>query len=253
MKRNDARPSDKVFSAKRLIPAAILVGALVLVVLFGIDDYISLDALRDNREWLLAQVADHQLLSVLIFMVAYAAAVALSVPGATVLTIAGGFLFGQIPATCYAVMAATVGATIVFVVAKGALHDLLRAKAGPWLKRMEAGFAENGLSYMLVLRLVPIFPFFVVNLVPAFLGVPLGTYVVGTFFGIIPGTFVYASVGAGLGSIFEAGGDISPAGVLTPEIITALVGLALLALLPIVYKKLAGKNLMGGKNGPRRQ
>ena len=246
MKRNDAKPLRGTFSAKRLIPVAVLIGALVLVFLLGIDDYLSLDALRDNREWLLAQVADHRLLSVLIFMVAYASAVALSVPGATVLTIAGGFLFGQILATAYAVVAATVGATIVFIVARSALHDVLRARAGPWLKRMEAGFAENGFSYMLVLRLIPIFPFFVVNLVPAFLGVPLGTYVVGTFFGIIPGTFVYASVGAGLGSIFESGAELTPAGVLTPEIITALVGLALLALLPVIYKRLAAR-----KNGSR--
>lgn len=247
MKRNDAKPSGKTFSAKRLIPAAALVGALVLVVLLGIDDYISLEALRDNREWLLAKVAEHRLLSVLIFMSAYAAAVALSVPGATVLTIAGGFLFGQFLATGYAVVAATTGATIVFAIAKSAFGDALRARAGPWLKRMEDGFAENGLSYMLVLRLIPVFPFFVVNLVPAFLGVPLRTYVIGTFFGIIPGTFVYASVGAGLGSIFESDAELSPAGVLTPEIITAFVGLGLLALLPALYKKLAG-----GKSRPRK-
>jgi uncharacterized membrane protein YdjX (TVP38/TMEM64 family) len=96
------------------------------------------------------------------------------------------------------------------------------------------------LSYLLVLRLIPLFPFFVVNLVPAFLGVPLRTYVLGTFFGIIPGTFVYASVGAGLGSIFASGAAFSPDSVLTPEVITALVGLAGLALLPVLYKRIAG-------------
>jgi uncharacterized membrane protein YdjX (TVP38/TMEM64 family) len=97
------------------------------------------------------------------------------------------------------------------------------------------------LSYLLVLRLVPIFPFFIINLVPAFLGVPLSTFILGTFLGIIPGTFVYATVGAGLGSVFDAGGTFSLRGVLTPQIVTALVGLAVLALIPVVYKKLTAQ------------
>src|SRR3546814_16389589 len=106
---------------------------------------------------------------------------------------------------------------------------------------MEAGFRENALSYLLFLRLIPAFPFFVVNLVPAFLGVPLGTYVLATLVGIVPGTFVYATVGAGLGSIFESGQDFTLEGVLTPEIVTALVGPAVLALLPVAYRKLRAR------------
>jgi uncharacterized membrane protein YdjX (TVP38/TMEM64 family) len=177
--------------------------------------------------------------------------VALSIPGATVLTIAAGFLFGQLWATVLVVIAATAGATALFLLAKTTIGDTLRAKAGPWLQRMEAGFAEGALSYLLVLRLIPLFPFFVVNLVPAFLGVPLATYVIATFVGIIPGTFVYASVGAGLGSVFEAGGTFAPADALTPEIITALIGLAVLSLLPVAYRKLV--RARGRSNGrPRR-
>ena len=125
------------------------------------------------------------------------------------------------------------------VIPKTALGDALRAKAGPWLKKLEAGFHENALSYLLVLRLIPLFPFFAVNLVPAFLGVRLRTYVIGTALGIIPGSFVFASVGAGLGSLFDTtmGGEVELSGALTPEIVTALVGLAALSLLPVAYKK----------------
>jgi uncharacterized membrane protein YdjX (TVP38/TMEM64 family) len=109
------------------------------------------------------------------------------------------------------------------------------------MKKMEAGFRENALSYLLVLRLIPIFPFFIVNLVPAFLGVNLRTYVVATFVGIIPGTFVYALAGGGLGSVLDAGEQFDAATVLTPEVIAALVGLAVLAMLPVIYKKLRGR------------
>ena len=109
------------------------------------------------------------------------------------------------------------------------------------MAKMREGFNENALSYMLFLRLIPAFPFFVVNLVPAFLGVPLGTYVIGTLLGIIPGSVVFASFGAGIGAIFDRGESLSVSAVLTPEIITALVGLAIISLLPIAYKKFKGK------------
>jgi len=158
-----------------------------------------------------------------------------------VLTITGGFLFGSIVATVLVVVAATLGATLVFLIARSALGDPLRARAGPFLQRMEAGFQEDAFNYLLVLRLIPIFPFWIVNLVPAFLGVPLRTYVLGTSIGIIPGSFVFASVGAGLGSVLDSGQAFSPASVLTPQVVIALVGLALLALLPVAYRKWKGR------------
>jgi uncharacterized membrane protein YdjX (TVP38/TMEM64 family) len=163
--------------------------------------------------------------------------IALSVPGGAVLTIAGGFLFGSILGTVLVVIAATLGATLVFLIARSALGDPLRARAGPFLQRMEAGFQENAFNYLLVLRLIPLFPFWIVNLVPAFLGVPLRTYVLGTLIGIVPGSFVFASVGAGLGSVLDSGQEFSPSSVLTPQIVIALVGLAVLALLPVAYRK----------------
>jgi len=208
----------------------------------GLQRYISFEVLRENREVLLTWVQQKGILAGLIYIVIYAVAVAFSLPGGAVMSIAGGFLFGTIWGSIYILIGATLGATALFMIAKTALGDVLRAKAGPWLQKMEAGFRENALSYLLVLRLVPLFPFFVVNLVPAFLGVPLVTYVLGTFFGIIPGVVVFASVGAGLGSIFDAGEAFSARGILTPQILTALIGLAVLALIPVVYKKIKARS-----------
>jgi uncharacterized membrane protein YdjX (TVP38/TMEM64 family) len=229
------------FSWRRTLPLLILGAGLAAFFAFGFDDYLSFEALRQNRVWLLEQVESSAAGAALAYMGIYILVVAFSLPGGAIMTIAGGFLFGQWIGTAYVVVAATIGASVVFLAARTALGDLLRAKAGPFLKKMEAGFRENALSYLLVLRLVPIFPFFVVNLVPAFLGVGLRDFVIATFFGIIPATFVYASVGAGLGSIFDEDSELSAGDILTPEIVTALVGLALLALLPVVYKKLKAK------------
>lgn len=222
---------------RRALPLVLLIVAPIAAIALGAPEYLSFDSLREHRAWLMDAVAQRPVLTIVAFILLYVVTVTLSIPGATILTIAAGFLFGQLCATVLVVAAATAGATALFLLAKTTVGDALRARAGPWLQRMEAGFREGALSYLLVLRLIPLFPFFVVNLVPAFLGVPLGTYVLATFVGIIPGTFVYASVGAGLGSVFESGGDFAPGDALTPEIISALVGLAVLSLLPVAYRK----------------
>jgi uncharacterized membrane protein YdjX (TVP38/TMEM64 family) len=222
---------------RRLLPLVVLGAGLLAFFLFGLDSYLSFEALHQNRVWLKQQVAQSPLPAAAAFVALYVAVVAFSLPGGAVMTIAGGFLFGQWLGTVYVTVAATAGATVLFLAARTALGDVLRAKAGPFLKKMEAGFREDALSYLLVLRLIPVFPFFIVNLVPAFLGIPLKAFVIATFVGIIPGTFVYATVGAGLGSIFDAGERFSVHSILTPEIVTALVGLAILALLPVAYKK----------------
>lgn len=235
----DSSPS---FSFTRLIPLLVLVAGLVGFFALGWHRYVSFEVLRDNRETLLQWVQQNALLAALAYMAIYAIAVAFSLPGGLVLSITGGFLFGTLLGSIYIVIGATVGATALFIIAKSSLGDFLRSKAGPWLHKMETGFRENALSYLLVLRLVPLFPFFVVNLVPAFLGVPLSTYVIGTFFGIIPGVFVFASVGAGLGSIFDKGESFRASGILTPQIVIALIGLAVLALIPVVYKKIKARS-----------
>jgi uncharacterized membrane protein YdjX (TVP38/TMEM64 family) len=151
-------------------------------------------------------------------------------------------LFGVWQGTAVVVVGATIGAVAIFLAARSLLADVLRAKAGrPWLAKMEAGFRQDAVSYMMVLRLVPGFRFFVVNLVPAFLGVSLRTFTLTTFFGIMPGTFVFALIGAGLGSVFDQAEAFTLKGALTPQIITALVGLAVLSLLPVAYKRIKSR------------
>ena len=241
MSGTDATKGSRARSAVRLLPLLALLLGLGLFFAFGLQDRLNCAALRDNRAWLGDWVASHRLLAILGFMALYAAAVALSVPGAAVLSVAAGFLFGIPAAAAMVVTAATAGATILFLAARSAFRDLLQARVGPWLAKLQRGFAENELSYLLFLRLVPLFPFFVVNLVPAFLGVRLRSYVVATFFGIIPASLVFASLGDGLGGQFDAGRDCSLGNALTPQIILALVGLALLALVPVVYKRFAAR------------
>lgn len=234
-------PQSTSFSFKRLIPVGVLVIGLAAFFVFDLGRFLSFETLRQNRVALLDWVDTYGVVAALLYMLIYAVAIAFSLPGGAVLTITGGFLFGSMWGTVCVVFAATAGATALFLIAKTSFGDALRAKAGPALQKMQEGFQEGALSYLLVLRLVPLFPFFLVNLVPAFLGVSWRIYVVGTFIGIIPGTFVFATVGAGLGSVFDQGGEFSAAGILTPQIITALIGLAVLALIPVVYKKIKAR------------
>jgi uncharacterized membrane protein YdjX (TVP38/TMEM64 family) len=229
---------SKPFTWRRLIAVLVFVAGLVTFFTLGLERYLSIDTLRQYRHVLRAWVETSCLFAALVFMAGYIITVAFSLPGATVLTIASGFLFGAVWGTVLVLISATLGATILFSIARTILSDVLRARAGAWLPRLEAGFREHALSYLLVLRLVPLFPFFIINLVPAFLGVSLSTFILGTFLGIIPGTFVFVTVGAGLGSVFDAGDTFSLRSVLTPQIVTALVGLAVLAMIPVFYKKL---------------
>ena len=226
---------------KRFSPLVMLLLAITAAFALGLDDYVSFEQLERNRGWLLDFVDRHAFLAPLGFMLIYAIAIALSLPGGAILTIAGGFLFGIVAGTVYAVVAATLGATVVFLIARTALGDSLRQRAGPAVRRMEAGFRENALNYLLFLRLIPAFPFWLVNLVPAFLGVPLGTYVVATAVGIIPGTLVFASVGNGLGTVFETDGRPDLGIIFKPDIILPIIGLAVLAILPVAYRKIKGR------------
>jgi uncharacterized membrane protein YdjX (TVP38/TMEM64 family) len=233
--------STSPLRSMKLIVAVMLIAAIALVFGLGLHKYLSFEALRTHRGALMAYVATMPIKAVVLFVLAYATATALSLPGGIVLTLTGGFLFGIAKGTAAVVVGATLGACLLFLAARSLLADALRAKAGPWLSRMEVGFREDALSYLLVLRLIPGFPFFVVNLVPAFLGVPLRTFAIATFFGIIPGTFVFASIGAGLGSIFDAMETFSLEGALTPQVIVALSGLAVLSLLPVAYKRIVSR------------
>lgn len=229
------------FSLKRLWPLGVLGLGAGLFFALDLDRYLSFEVLGAHRETLVGYVAEHAATAALAYIAIYITITALSLPAATVLTLAGGFLFGAMLATACTVIGATIGATIVFLIAKTSLGDQLRQRTRGTLKKMEQGFREHAFNYLIVLRLIPLFPFFVVNLAPAFLGVPARTFVLGTFLGIIPGTFVYALAGSGLGSILASGEEFSAAGILTPQVIGAFVGLAVLALLPVVYRKIKAR------------
>ena len=222
---------------KRLAPVAVLAALATAIFAFGLDDYLTFEALREHRAALRGWVEEYGAAAALVYVLIYAAVVAMSLPGAVFMTLAGGFLFGATLGTVYTVAAATLGATAIFLIARTALGDSLRARAGPWMARLEAGFRGNALSYLLVLRLIPVFPFWLVNLVPAALGVPLGVFVAATAVGIVPGTFVFCLAGAGLGGVFDSGETFSASAVLTPEIVAALLGLAALSLAPALYKR----------------
>lgn len=233
--------AQKASPIRRLAPLAVLLLAIAAVFAFGLDDYVSFDVLRRHRAALLEFVDRHAVVAPLLYVLVYALAIALSIPGGAVLTIAGGFLFGVLFGTFLVVIGATLGATAIFLIARTALGDVLRARAGPRVRRMEEGFREDAFNYLLFVRLIPVFPFWLVNIVPAFLGVPLRTYVLATFVGIIPGSLVYASVGNGLGAVFDTGGEPDLGIIFRPEIILPIVGLAILALLPVAYRKLRAR------------
>jgi len=215
---------------------------IVLFITLDLGRFISFDSLKEHREALNGWVSMHPLLAPLVYMLLYIVVVAFSLPGGAVMTISGGFLFGTALGGGYAVLGATVGATALFLIAKTSIGDFLMTKVGPGIHKLQAGFSDNAMSYMFVLRLVPIFPFFLVNLAPAFLGVSLRVYLIATFFGIMPATFVYALAGSGLGSVFDQGGEFSIGSILTPEMMGALIGLALLSLIPVIYKRIRKKH-----------
>ncbi len=234
--------TPKINSVKRFLPLVLLGVVAAIVFYFDLHTYLTYEALREHRETLTTFVAQRFVVAAIIFVFIYSISTALSLPGGAILSITGGFLFGGITGGLLVVVGATIGATLVFLAAKSVLGDSLRKRAGPWLKKMEDGFKENAFNYLLVLRLIPIFPFFVVNLVPAFLGVPLGVYIIGTFIGIIPATFVFTFAGAGIGAVLDSGEGFSVSAILTPQIIVALIGLAVLAVLPVIYKKIKSRS-----------
>jgi len=223
---------------RRFWPLLAIAAGIAAFYFLGLNRLLGFETLRANRAELTAWVDANGLWALATFGVLYVATVALSLPGAGLMTLAGGFLFGAAVASAVVVVAATLGATLLFLAARTALAGPLRARAGPWLRTLEAGFGENALSYLLVLRLMPVFPFWLVNLAPAFLHIPLPTYVIGTFFGIIPATIVYAWVGSGLGHVLDQGGEPDLGLIFTPEVLGPILALALLASVPIVYKRL---------------
>jgi len=242
------------FSFRRWLAPLIIISFMALAYGLGLHKYFSLQSLAENREILREFTAKNLAVAVLAYVVIYAAAVSLSIPGAVVLTIAGGFLFGWLVGGLATVTAATLGATVVFQIAKSAFGDALAKRAGPNLTKLKDGFAADAFNYLLFLRLVPAFPFWLVNIAPALANVKLRTFAAATFLGIIPGTFAFAFVGEGLDSIIatqaqsnaacvaEKGTDNCPfnltlSGLITTELLLAFAALGVVALIPVALRK----------------
>jgi uncharacterized membrane protein YdjX (TVP38/TMEM64 family) len=222
---------------KRLPLIAILIVAVIGA--FTLRDYLSFETLAQNREALLAFRDANYFITVAAFVLAYVVIVGFSLPGATIATLTGGFLFSTFPGVLFNVTGATLGATLIFLAARWGLGERLAAKmegSEGTVKAIKDGIDENQWSVLFLIRLVPAVPFFVANLIPAIVGVPLHRFVISTFIGIIPGGLVYTSVGAGLGEVFARGETPNLGIIFEPHILLPILGLAALATLPMVLK-----------------
>ena len=230
---------------RRLLPVAILLLGLVLFLSFGLERYFSFEMLSRHHADLTAWVSTHVALAAFVFILAYALVVAFSLPIAVIITPVGGFLFGVWLGAALSVIAATLGSVALFLAARTAFRDLFHARAGRALARLEEGFRRDSFNYLLFLRLVPVFPFWLVNIVPALLGMKLGPYTLATLIGISPGAIVYSSVGAGFGTLIDRGEAPNLSVIFEWRLLLPLLGLAALSLLPVVYTR-----LRGGKAAP---
>lgn len=213
-----------------------LVLVLCAVFYFRLYQYLSFETLKLHRQFLVEWTSQHYILAVLSYIFIYIIAVTISIPGAVFLTLAGGFLFGLILGTIYVVLSATIGATLLYLAVNTAIGEWLEKRASHWVKKMKQGFKKNAFFYLLTLRFMPIFPYWLVNIVSALLNVPLRIFISATFIGIIPGSIVYVSVGNGLGHIFDSGEKPNLGLIFNPSILLPLIGLAILSLIPVVYK-----------------
>lgn len=235
---------------RRGLPLIVLLAGLALAWSFGWLDYLSLDRLGESRAYLKSQVAEHPALAALAFMSVYVAAVAFSVPAASALSVFGGFLFGWLQGGAMVAVSATLGACLLFVAARSAFGDRLRARVAGFAGRLGEGFEQDAFSYLLALRLAPFLPFFVVNVAPALFRVRLSTYAAATFLGILPATFAFCYLGQGVESVLvaaeAAGRSPAVADLVTPEITLAFAGLALVALIPVALRRFWPRAAGGG-------
>jgi uncharacterized membrane protein YdjX (TVP38/TMEM64 family) len=246
------------FPLRRLVPLIVVIVASAIVFAMGWHRQLSFETLVRHHEALRTFIAAHEAAAVAAYVALYIAAVALSIPVGFYLTVTGGILFGAVLGGAAAVVSATIGAICIFLIAKSAVGDYLVRRAGPLAQRLAQGFRDDAFSYLLFLRLVPIFPFWIVNLVPALVGVKLSTFAAATFLGVIPATFVFAFVGEGLDSVIAAQQaayqsclaagrsdcrlEFHMHAALTPELVGALAALGVLALLPVVVKRLRARS-----------
>lgn len=237
--RSDKRKSRS--GAWRFAPIALVGLGLVLGYALGLQDYLSLRFLAEQRQALRMHVDSNFVQSAVLFLVVYIMAVAVSFPAASVLTIFGGFLFGWMMGGALVAVGATVGASILFLATRSAFGSFLRHRVEGVVKSMADGFRENAFGYLFVIRLAPVFPFFVVNMAAALFDISLGRFVAATFLGILPGTFAYAYLGQGVDSVLVAaeasGREAQISDLVTGEITLAFCALALVALIPTVVRQ----------------
>jgi uncharacterized membrane protein YdjX (TVP38/TMEM64 family) len=230
--------SSSPSSLRRRAPILVIL-ALALVAVVFFRDWLSLHQLETHRQALLALRDRHYLAVSLGFIALYVAVVVISVPGAILLTLTGGFLFGLFPGVVYNVIAATLGAVIVFIAARSGFgHDMAEgiARRGGPMARLAEGLRANEVSVLLTMRLIPVVPFFIANIAAALVGVRLRTFAITTFVGIIPADVIYTQLGAGLNGVFERGEHPDLHVLLRPEFLWPLLGLAALAALPLLLK-----------------
>jgi uncharacterized membrane protein YdjX (TVP38/TMEM64 family) len=232
-------------SLKRTLPLIAIVVLLAAALAFGAPELLTWDKLAEQQAALLALVAQRPLAAALGYVAVYALCVAVSLPGAVVITVAGGLLFGTPAGAALAVCGASIGAVLVFLAARGALAPLLAARAGPFLERVRPGLERDGFSYVLALRLVPVVPFWLVNLAPALVGMRLLPYAAATFIGIIPATTVFAAIGAGIGAVLARGERPDLSVILSAPVLLPLLALAALSLLPVAWRALKGRDAKG--------
>lgn len=225
----------------------LLVGAVLVALFFWFDlgRYLTLEALKENREALLDFYAAHQAAMVAGFIAIYVVQTALSLPGAAILSLAAGAIFGALLGTVYAVIGATIGAVLAFLVTRYLFHDAVERKFGEKLAKLNRELDQAGLNYLLFLRLVPVFPFFLINLAAGLTKMPLRTFFFGTLIGIIPGGFVYVNAGASLASI------TSTREIASLRVLGSFALLGLFALVPVVYRKFRDRGPGTGKTGTR--
>ncbi len=222
---------------KRLWPVYVIVGVIGVIMANGWHKLLSLETLRDQREILTGFVSDNFFLALAIYVATYVTATTLMLPGALWITLAGGFLFGLATGSMATVLGATLGASVLFFAARTSLGAALRNRAGPFLRRMEKEFNEDALSYMFAMRFMPMVPFPVANIAPALLGARYAPYALSTSIGVVPGVLAYSWLGAGLGDVFDAGGELDLGGFFA-KLAPAFVALAVVSLLPVAIKRI---------------
>lgn len=221
----------------RFWPLLLVIAVLVGVFGSGVSDLLSWAELRAHLVGWRGLAAREPVVAVALYVAIYIVTVAFSVPGSVWLTIAGGLLFGTIEGAALAVIAATCGAIPLFLAARYALAPMLERRARPLLARVGPILERDGFSGLLALRLLPVLPFWVLNLAPALVGMRLAPFAAATLIGIVPATLVFASIGAGLGDVLATGQAPDPSVIFSARVFLPLLGLALLSLLPIGWRR----------------